>query len=377
LKHLFGDRKVAIGVLGCMATNFKEKLINDPQLPIDFIVGPDSYKNLADILNAVEQKGDKVYDVTLSEFETYADVYPLRKNGVNAWLAVMRGCNNFCSFCVVPHTRGKERSRPPLNILDEVKKLASEGFRQVTLLGQNVNSYKFDDNDFAGLLEMIGEIDGIERIRFTSPNPKDFPQSLLRVVAENPKVCKHIHLPLQSGNSRILDLMRRTYTKEDYLNLVDEIRQSNPLMTLTTDVIVGFPTETDQEFEDTVYVMKQVEFDSAFIFKYSERDGTIAKRKYADDVPEERKTERIIRLNKLQKEISLKKNRSHIGQVQKVLIEEEKTKKSLDEVQGRNDGNKVVILPEKKLRIGQFVSTRITDASANTLKGEMENLISK
>ncbi len=310
-----GKERVLIGVLGCMATNFRQDLLKDPNLPIDFVVGPDSYKRLPNLIREVEEEGKKAFDVTLSEFETYSDVYPLREGGVNAWIAVMRGCDNFCTFCVVPYTRGRERSRSPESVLEEIRRLAQEGFRQVTLLGQNVNSYRYEGKDFADLLEMVSKVDGIERIRFTSPHPKDFPERLIEVIAENPKVCKHIHLPLQAGNDRILDLMNRTYTQKEFLELVEKLRDRIPGLVLTTDIIVGFPTETDEEFEDTVKVVREVEFDSAFIFKYSERPKTIAARKYPDDVPEEVKTERIVRLNEIQKEISLKKNRAHIGEV--------------------------------------------------------------
>jgi tRNA-2-methylthio-N6-dimethylallyladenosine synthase len=234
-----------------------------------------------------------------------------------------------------------------------------------------VNSYRYEGADFADLLEMVSRVDGIERIRFTSPHPKDFPRRLLEVMAKNPKVCKHIHLPLQAGNDRILELMNRTYTQKEFLDLVKEIRDLIPDVALSTDVIVGFPTETDAEFEDTVRVMEAVEFDSAFIFKYSERPGTIAARKFPDDVPEEKKTERIVRLNELQKEISLRKNRAHIGQIQEVLIEQERTRKSPHDFQGRTDGNKIVIFPAGEYRRGEFVQVRITDATAHVLKGEV------
>ncbi len=371
IRHSLQGRQVLIGVLGCMATNFRKSLLEDRDLKLDFVVGPDSYKRLPHLIRQVEENGPGVYDVTLSEFETYADIYPSRKSCVNAWIAVMRGCNNFCTFCVVPYTRGRERSRSPENIIEEVKRAVDEGFKQVTLLGQNVNSYNYEGKDFAYLLEKVSEVEGIERIRFTSPHPKDFPHRLIHVVAENPKVCKHIHLPLQAGNNRVLDLMNRTYTQEEFLRLVDDIRKHYPDIVLTTDVIVGFPTETDEEFEDTYKVMKEVEFDSAFIFKYSERKGTIAARKYPDDVTEEKKTERIVRLNELQKEISLKKNRAHIGQIHEVLIEEESTKKSSDDFQGRNDGNKLVIIPSGPYKKGDFINVEITDATAHVLKGRV------
>jgi len=371
LRHSRNGDPVLIGVLGCMATNFRQTLLNNRELKLDFVVGPDSYKRLPKLIEGVERTGKSAYDVTLSEFEDYADVYPSRKGGVNAWIAVMRGCNNFCTFCVVPYTRGRERSRSPRNIIQEARRLVQEGFKQVTLLGQNVNSYHYNGKDFAYLLDKVSLIEGIERIRFTSPHPKDFPHSLLHVVAENPKVCKHIHLPLQAGNTRILDLMNRTYSREEYLNLVEEIRSHYPEIVLTTDIIVGFPTETDGEFEDTVNVIRQVQFDAAFIFKYSERKGTIAARRYPDDVPEEKKTERIVRLNDLQNDISLQKNRRHIGEIQTVLIEQETTRKSPQDFQGRNDGNKIVIFPKGDYGKGDFVNVRITAATPHVLKGEV------
>lgn len=371
LRSIRNGEPVYIGMLGCMATNFRKTLLENRDLKLDFVVGPDSYKRLPQLLDEVFQTGDKAYDVTLSEFEDYADVYPNRKKGINAWVAVMRGCNNFCSFCVVPYTRGRERSRAPKNIVEEVKKLAEEGFKQVTLLGQNVNSYNYNRKDFAYLLNKVSKIEGIERIRFTSPHPKDFAHRLLHVVAENSKVCKHIHLPLQAGNTRILEMMNRTYTKEEYLELIDDIREHYKSMILTTDVIVGFPTETAEEFEDTYETMRKVEFDSAFIFKYSERPSTIAARRYPDNVSEEEKKERIIRLNELQNAISFKKNKAHIGDIHQILIEKEATRKSPDDFQGRNDGNKIVIIPGGDYKVGDFVNVKITDATPHVLKGQV------
>ena len=318
IRHTRGkDSPVMIGILGCMATNLRQDLLEDRSLKIDFIAGPDSYKRLPQLIHEASDEGQKSYDVTLSEFETYSDIYPSRKEGmvVNAWIAVMRGCNNFCTFCVVPYTRGRERSRSPENVVEEVRRLAAEGFKQVTLLGQNVNSYRYDDYDFAYLMDEVSKVEGIERIRFTSPHPKDFPDRFLDLMAVNPKICKHIHLPLQAGNNRILDMMNRTYTKEEFLNLVDKIRAKIPNVALSTDIIVGFPTETDEEFEDTLQVVSKAQFDSAFTFKYSERQGTIASKKYPDDVPEAIKTERIMRLNEIQKEITYQKNRAHIGEI--------------------------------------------------------------
>ena len=370
LRHLENGKEKKIGLLGCMTTNHRQALIEDKKLPIDFIAGPDSYKKLPALIEKNAKSDQRISDIRLSRTETYSDVHPFRAGGVNGWIAVMRGCDNFCTFCVVPYTRGRERSRSVENVVAEARRMAERGYKQVTVLGQNVNSYKYEQHDFAYLLEKISEVNDIERIRFTSPHPKDFPTSLLNVVARNPKVCKHIHLPLQAGNTRILDKMNRTYTKEEFLALAAKIRTIYPDMALTTDVIVGFPTETDEEFRDTVEVMRQVEFDSAFIFKYSERKGTIAARKFPDDVSEETKTERIVELNELQKNISLKKNKAHIGQVHQVLVETIGTKKSESDVQGRNDGNKLVILPQGKYGIGDFVSARIESASPHALKGK-------
>ena len=377
IKRGHNGNPVMIGILGCMATNLRTDLLENRRLDIDFIAGPDSYKRLPALIREClgdEGRGTrderrKIFDVTLSEFETYSDVYPRRERGVNAWLAVMRGCNNFCTFCVVPYTRGRERSRSVENVVEETRRLAGEGFKQVTLLGQNVNSYHCEDRDFADLLEAVSGVEGIKRIRFTSPHPKDFPDKLLEVVARNPKVCKHIHLPVQSGNNRILELMDRTYTKEEYLALAGKIRVQCPSIALTTDIIVGFPSETDEEFRDTVALMQDVEFDAAFIFKYSERKGTIAARKYPDNVPESVKTERIVHLNEVQKAISLKKNRAHIGQMHEILIESQGSKRSADESQGRTDGNKIVTLTRGCFALGEFVAVRVTEASAHTLKG--------
>jgi tRNA-2-methylthio-N6-dimethylallyladenosine synthase len=372
IRHTRGkDNPVMIGILGCMATNLRQDLLEDRSLKIDFIAGPDSYKRLPQLIHEASDEGQKSYDVTLSEFETYSDVYPSRtEGGVNAWLAVMRGCNNFCTFCVVPYTRGRERSRSPENIVDEVRRLAAEGFKQVTLLGQNVNSYRYDDYDFAYLMDEVSKVKGIERIRFTSPHPKDFPDRFLDLMADNPKICKHIHLPLQAGNNRVLDMMNRTYTKEEFLNLADKIRTKIPGIALTTDIIVGFPTETDEEFEDTLQVITKVQFDSAFTFKYSERQGTIASKKYPDDVAESIKTERIMRLNEIQKEITYKKNRAHIGEIQTVLLEPYPEAQNTELMPGRTDGNKLVLLPQGPYKGGEMLKVRITDATPHALKGQ-------
>ena len=360
------NKKVVIGVLGCMAENLRSELL-DSKLGVDLAAGPDSYKRLPQMLDRVLNEGHKEGDFTLSEYETYSDIFPEPEPGVNAWIAVSRGCDNFCTFCVVPYTRGRERSRDPFNILEEVKQLAQKGYKQVTLLGQNVNSYRFEDYDFADLIELVAQVEGIERIRFTSPHPKDFPQKLIDVVANNPKACKHIHLPLQAGNNRILELMNRTYTREQFLALAELLRSRIPHLVLTTDVIVGFPTETEEEFQETLDVMRQVEFDAAFMFKYSERQHTIASRKYPDDVPEEEKTSRITRLVYMQKKIALKKNREHLGQIFDVLVEGRGKKPN--QLLGRNDGNKIVVFPDNGAQIGDFVRVKIEEVTSNTLIG--------
>jgi tRNA-2-methylthio-N6-dimethylallyladenosine synthase len=373
IRHRRQGKPVIMGILGCMATGLREELLKNKSLALDLVVGPDSYKRLPQILKDVAQGRSDGYDVTLSEFETYSDVYPTRVEGLNAWVAVMRGCNNFCSFCIVPFTRGRERSRSVESVVAEVKRLADEGFPQVTLLGQNVNSYLYEEHDFSYLLEQIAVIKGIQRIRFTSPHPKDFPESLIRVIADNPKVCKQVHLPIQSGSDRVLKLMNRDYTAADFLALGQKLRKACPTIALSTDVIVGFPTETEAEFEDTLNVIREVKFDYAFMFKYSPRPNTEAVRKLKDDVPEKVKTERIVQLNMLQTDISLEKNKALVGQLQPVLVE------CVERVKGgpayaRNDANKIVVLPPSNppYKVGDLVHARITRATPHQLKAEVE-----
>lgn len=377
IRHLRDGKPVMIGILGCMATNLRQEIFENRSLKIDFIAGPDSYKRLPDLIQEVVHEGAKAYDVTLSEFETYSDITPSRKEGVNAWIAVMRGCNNFCTFCVVPYTRGRERSRSVENVVEEARRLAAEGFKQVTLLGQNVNSYNCDGADFADLMEAVSRVEGIERIRFTSPHPKDFPDKFLDLMANNPKICKQIHMPLQAGNNRVLEMMNRTYTKEEFLRLVDKARQKVPGVVLSTDVIVGFPTETDEEFEDTMDVMRQVQFDQAFTFKYSERKGTVASKKFPDDVPEEKKTERIMRLTALQMEAAYQRNLAHIGQVLTVMVESSATHKSDLHSAARTDGNKLVIVLAEGYKPGDMLEVKITQVSPHSLKGEVLTFANK
>ena len=360
--------RLIVGLLGCMAQNLKQELLATHPV-IDLVAGPDSYKRLPRLIHAVCDSGNKGLEIDLSEYETYADVFPTRAPGVNAWIACMRGCDNFCTFCVVPYTRGRERSREPESIVSEARRLAEAGTKQVTLLGQNVNSYRFEATDFAALLLRVAEVDGIERIRFTSPHPKDFPRPLLQAIRSHPKLCKHIHLPLQAGDDVVLERMRRTYSQREFLDLVDEIRDTIPGVSLSTDVICGFPGEDDAAFAATEAVMSRVQFDSAFIFKYSERRNTIAQRKYADDVAETVKTERVVRLNALQKEISGSRNRRHIGSTVDVLLEGPSRKNAAD-LLGRDDGNRCVVVPGTGLDVGSTIPVQIVAASAHTLIGQ-------
>jgi tRNA-2-methylthio-N6-dimethylallyladenosine synthase len=369
--HLFKKmrtrkRKLVLGVLGCMAQSLRQELLED-KVGVDLIAGPDSYKKLPEMLQELDSGNGKEFALSLSEYETYSDIFPQTQNGINAWIAVMRGCDNFCSFCIVPYTRGRERSRDPQSIVREAEELAQRGVRQITLLGQNVNSYRFESSDFADLMEMVAEIPEIKRIRFTSPHPKDFPDRLIRLMKSNSKICKHIHLPLQAGASRILELMNRTYSKEDYLQLANRIRREIPEITLTTDIIIGFPTETDADFEDTLQVMRQVEFDAAFMFKYSERPHTIAARRFPDDVPEEVKTARIVRLVALQKKLSLRRNKLLLGKTLPALVQGRGKKPG--QLLGRSDGNIIVVFPDNGAQNGDLVHVTINEVTANTLLG--------
>ncbi len=356
-----------LGVIGCMAQSLKEELLDDG-IGVDLIAGPDTYRRLPGLIRGVEHTGEKAAELKLSRTETYADVFGMQDQGANAWIAVMRGCDNVCTFCVVPQTRGRERSRDPKGIVDEVKQLVDQGFKQVTLLGQNVNSYRFENIDFADLINMVSDIDGIRRIRFTSPHPKDFPTRLIDVIRDNPKACKHIHLPLQAGNDRVLEMMKRTYTSEQFIDLAALIRSEIPGVALTTDIIVGFPTETEDEFQDTLRVVEKVGFDSAFMFKYSERKDTLAQRKYPDDVSEGDKTSRITRLVDMQRRISFERNQAHLGETFEVLVEGRAKKP--DQLFGRNDGNKIVVFPDNGASAGEFLNVKINEVTPNTLIGE-------
>jgi tRNA-2-methylthio-N6-dimethylallyladenosine synthase len=359
--------RVTVGILGCMAQNLRDDLL-DTHHEIDFIAGPDSYRELPKLIAESRSTGEKGRALALSRTETYSGVDPIRSGGVNAWIAVMRGCDNMCSFCVVPYTRGRERSRDPKGILAEVESLAEAGYKQVTLLGQNVNSYRFGVFGFADLVESVSGVAGIERVRFTSPHPKDFPEKLLDVIARRPNVCNHIHLPLQAGSDRVLDLMRRTYTMESFEDLVARTRSTIPGVAISTDIIVGFPTETDLEFEETYRAMERIRFDFAFIFKYSERHGTSAAREHPDDVPPGKKTERIVRLVDLQKRTTGEINRTYVGKTVEVLVEEE-PEKHPGHWSGRTETFKNAIFPAQRYRIGDIVRVEIERSRGSALFG--------
>jgi len=362
------ERGLVIGVLGCMAQNLKQELL-DTRSWIDVLVGPDAYRRLPDLLTDALEHRRRGLAVDLSEYETYAQIVPDRGSGVNGWIAVMRGCDNFCSFCVVPYTRGRERSRDPEGILEEAQRLASQGVRQITLLGQNVNSYRSGAWDFARLLVEVADVPGIQRVRFTSPHPKDFPPALLEAVVQHPIICNQIHLPLQSGNDRMLERMGRGYTRREYLKLVEAIRSKGPLV-LTTDLICGFCGETDEEFQDTYDLMKEMKYQAAFVFKYSERKHTIAARKYPDDIPDPVKGYRTNQLIELQKEISLQKNQALIGAKVDVMIEGD-AKKSDQQWMGHTEANVTVVWPKDDCirSPGDFASVFIQDATPSTLYG--------
>jgi len=364
--------KLLIGVLGCMGERVKDELIE--QHGVDIVAGPDAYMDLPNLVGAAEN-GQKAINVELSSIETYKDVTPLKIGGVHisGFISIMRGCNNFCSYCIVPYTRGRERSRESESILNELRNLKQKGYKEVTLLGQNVNSYHYAGGDeeisFPRLLELVALEAPEMRVRFTTSHPKDMSDKTLETIARYPNLCRSIHLPAQSGSDKILSVMKRKYTREWYLGRIAAIRSYLPDCSISTDLFCGFHSETEEDHQDTLSLMREVEFDSAFMFKYSERPGTFAAEHLPDDVPEEIKLRRLQEYIDLQNELSLKRNRDDIGKTFEVLIEGF-SKRSKEQLFGRTSQNKVVIFDKKGFRIGGYATVKITDASSATLFGE-------
>ena len=368
------QRRLIVGVIGCMAERMKEVLISD--YDVDLVAGPDSYLELPALIGAAEQ-GEKAMHTTLSTTETYRDVIPQRIGGnrVSGYISIMRGCNNFCTYCIVPYTRGRERSREPQSILNELRDLQERGYKEVTLLGQNVNSYLYKPADggtpvdLAALLTLVAEAAPTMRIRFTTSNPEDLSDEIIAVMARHDNICKHIHLPVQSGSNHVLKLMNRKYTREWYLDRVARIRAAMPDCGISTDMFTGFHDETEEDFQETLSLMREVGFDSSFMFKYSERPGTFAAKNLPDNVPEDVKIDRLNRMIALQNELSLCSNRADVGKTFEVLVEGY-SKRSRDDMFGRTQQNKVIVFPAHGEKPGDKVMCRVLSASSATLLGE-------
>lgn len=370
IKHLRHYKRnnpdIVIGILGCMAERLREELLDSHSI-IDLAVGPDEYRKLPSLIEGTF-RGEKGLAVRLSRVENYDDITPLRTDGVSAWLSVMRGCDKFCSFCVVPFTRGRERSRTLESIVREVADLSARGFKEVTLLGQNVNSYQDGTNDFAALLLRVAGVDRSMRIRFLTSHPQDMSDRLIDTIARTKNICKYIHLPLQSGSDRILHRMNRNYTAGHYIRLVEKIREAIPGISISTDIIAGFPTETDEDHRQTLAMMEHIRYDGAYMFRYSPREGTKAWT-LNDDVPEETKIDRLNEIIRHQQRISFERNKQSVGTIEEILVEGE-SKKSPDEWQGRTETNKVVVFPRRDVKIGDTVIIKIHKANSATLFGE-------
>ncbi|MCX8490154.1 MAG: tRNA (N6-isopentenyl adenosine(37)-C2)-methylthiotransferase MiaB [Cyclobacteriaceae bacterium] len=390
LTHINGLKKkkpsLVVGVLGCMAERLKTKLLEEEKI-VDLVAGPDAYRDLPQLIGQVDE-GDKAVNTFLSREETYADISPVRlnSNGVSAFISIMRGCDNMCSFCVVPFTRGRERSRDPQSIVEEATDLFNRGFREVTLLGQNVDSYKWSEIEnnkarlekkevdsvvnFANLLELVAKVSPDLRVRFSTSHPKDITDEVLYTIAKYENICDYIHLPAQSGNSRILEMMNRGYTREWYLQRVKKIREIlGEDCGLSSDMITGFCSETEQEHQDTLSLMELVGYDYSYMFHYSERPGTLAAKKFKDDVTLEVKKRRLDEIIKMQSRLSLSRNLLDVGKIQKVLIEGT-SKKSADHLQGRNSANKVVVFPCGNKKKGEYVHVLIENCTGGTLIGK-------
>lgn len=382
--------ELTIGVLGCMAERLKEKLLEEEKI-VDVVVGPDAYRDLPNLVASAEE-GNKCVNTFLSREETYADISPVRlnSNGVSAFISIMRGCDNMCSFCVVPFTRGRERSRDPHSIVNEAKELFEKGYKEVTLLGQNVDSYKWSPEEnnkarlnkkeeevtevinFANLLEMVAQVNPKLRVRFSTSHPKDITDEVLYTMKKYDNICKYIHLPVQSGNSRVLEMMNRTYDREWYLDRVRAIREIlGDECGISSDMIAGFCTETEEEHQDTLTLMDIVKYDFSYMFFYSERPGTLAAKKYEDDIPLEVKKRRLAEIIEKQSSLSFERNKLDIGKIQEILVEGT-SKRSEDQLKGKNSANKVVIIPnDGTISIGDYVHVKITDCSPATLFGEV------
>lgn len=367
--------RLIIGVIGCMAERVKEDLVSNHG--VDLVAGPDSYLDLPALFAAVEA-GERAVNVELSTTETYRDVIPVRigPNTVSGFISIMRGCNNFCSYCIVPYTRGRERSREPLSILNELADLRARGFKEVTLLGQNVNSYQYKDPetgdslDFAGLLATVADAAPEMRVRFTTSHPKDMTDSIIDVIASRPNVCHHIHLPVQSGSNKVLKAMNRKYTREWYLDRIAAIRARIPDCGISTDLFTGFHGETEEDFQETLDLMRTVGFDSSFMFKYSERPGTLAAKMMPDNIAEDIKIERLNRMIALQNELSRESNARDVGKTFEVLVEG-MSKRSREQFVGRTPQNKTVVFPRGDYRVGDTVKVKVTDSSSATLIAEL------
>ncbi len=379
--------KMKVGVLGCMAERLKSKFLEEEKI-VDLVVGPDAYKDLPNLIKDVEA-GRNAVNVILSKEETYGDISPVRlqSNGVSAFVSITRGCDNMCTFCVVPFTRGRERSRDPQSILQEVKGLAKKGYKEITLLGQNVDSYlwyggglkkdfkdatemqKATATNFAGLLRLVAKAHPKMRIRFSTSNPQDMTLDVIEVMAKYDNICKYIHLPVQSGSNRILKSMNRLHTREEYFKLIDNIRKIIPDCAISQDMITGFPTETEEDHQETLSLMEYVKYDFGFMFAYSERPGTMAARKLEDDIPEAVKKRRLTEIVKLQQQHSLYRTQQYVGQTVEVLVEKE-SKKSDAHWSGRTTQNTVAVFPKKQYKVGDFVKVKIHKCTSATLIGE-------
>lgn len=370
-------KDAVIGVLGCMAERLKAKFLEEEKL-VDLVVGPDAYRDLPGLINQADE-GGKAVNVLLSREETYADISPIRlnSNGISAFISIMRGCDNMCSFCVVPFTRGRERSRDAHSIVQEAKELSLAGYREVTLLGQNVDSYKWASEDgtesvnFAQLLARVAEVDPQMRVRFSTSHPKDITDEVLHTIANYPNICNYIHLPVQSGNSRILEKMNRTYDREWYLERVEAIRRIIPDCAISTDIIVGFCSETEEEHQDTLSIMDIVQYDYAYMFMYSERPGTLAAKRFEDDIPQEVKSRRLNEVIAKQQETGHRQLQKQLGKVQEVLIDGY-SKKSAKDFSGRNDQNATVIFPvDTRFKPGDYVKVVAESCTTATLLGKI------